>query len=55
MRNSDGCFHLLEINTLPGMTEHSLIPRAAAESGIDFDELVLRIMTEGRGAKSDES
>tara|TARA_B110000285_G_scaffold79253_1_gene91379 strand:- start:3985 stop:4938 length:954 start_codon:yes stop_codon:yes gene_type:complete len=55
MRNSDGCFHLLEINTLPGMTEHSLIPRAAAESGIDFDELVLRIMTEGRGARSDES
>jgi D-alanine-D-alanine ligase-like ATP-grasp enzyme len=32
------------------MTEHSLIPRAAAELGIDFDELVLRILAENQGS-----
>jgi D-alanine-D-alanine ligase len=50
MRDSKGCFQLLEINTLPGMTEHSLVPRAAAELGIDFDELVLRILAENQGS-----
>jgi D-alanine-D-alanine ligase len=49
MRDSQGCFQLLEVNTLPGMTQHSLIPRAAAELGIDFDELVLRILAENHG------
>ena len=32
---------LLEINTIPGMTDHSLVPMAARAVGIDFDELVL--------------
>jgi len=40
-----GKFWLLEINTIPGLTKHSLVPRAAKEAGIDFDELVLRILT----------
>lgn len=35
---------LLEINTVPGMTDHSLVPMAAKTDGIDFDELVLRIL-----------
>jgi D-alanine-D-alanine ligase len=35
---------LLEINTVPGMTDHSLVPMAARAQGIDFDELVLRIL-----------
>lgn len=35
---------LLEINTVPGMTDHSLLPRAAAQAGIDFEELVWRIL-----------
>lgn len=35
---------LIEINTVPGMTNHSLVPMAAAKSGIDFDELVWRIL-----------
>ena len=35
---------LLEINTLPGMTDHSLVPMAAKQAGIEFDELVLRIL-----------
>ena len=34
----------LEVNTTPGMTDHSLVPQAAAEVGIEFDELVWRIL-----------
>ena len=34
----------LETNTTPGMTGHSLVPQAAAQIGIDFDELVWRIL-----------
>ena len=34
----------LEVNTTPGMTDHSLLPQAAAAVGIDFDELVWRIL-----------
>lgn len=34
----------LEVNTTPGMTDHSLLPQAAAEIGIDFDDLVWRIL-----------
>ena len=34
----------LEANTTPGMTSHSLVPQAAAQMGIDFDELVWRIL-----------
>lgn len=34
---------LLEINTSPGMTDHSLVPMAAREAGMDYDELVMRI------------
>ncbi|WP_106478372.1 D-alanine--D-alanine ligase [Phytohalomonas tamaricis] len=45
MRDSDGKFWLLEINTSPGMTDHSLVPQAAAHVGINFDALVLRILT----------
>ena len=35
---------IIEINTVPGMTEHSLLPMAAKEKGINFDELVLKIL-----------
>ena len=34
----------LEVNTTPGMTDHSLVPQAAAQLGIGFDELVWRIL-----------
>jgi D-alanine-D-alanine ligase len=37
---------LLELNTSPGMTGHSLVPMAARASGIDFPDLVLRILSE---------
>jgi D-alanine-D-alanine ligase len=36
--------YLLEINTVPGMTSHSLVPMAAKASGLSFDELVLAIV-----------
>lgn len=39
---------LLEINTAPGMTDHSLVPMAARAAGIDFDELCLRILAQAR-------
>lgn len=35
----------LEINTIPGMTDHSLVPKAAKQLGISFDELVVRILS----------
>lgn len=35
---------LIEINTVPGMTDHSLVPMAAKQAGIEFDELVMRIL-----------
>lgn len=37
-------FYCLEVNTIPGMTATSLLPKAAGEAGISFDELVLRIL-----------
>lgn len=44
MRDAAGRFWLLEVNTVPGMTDHSLVPQAAAHAGLDFDALVLRIL-----------
>jgi len=37
---------LIEANTVPGMTDHSLVPMAAAHAGIGFDELVVRILAQ---------
>jgi D-alanine-D-alanine ligase len=37
-------FFCLEINTIPGMTETSLLPKAAAEAGVSFTELTMRIL-----------
>jgi D-alanine-D-alanine ligase len=44
MQDSDGKFWLLEVNTVPGMTDHSLVPMAAKAAGISFEELVVRIL-----------
>jgi D-alanine-D-alanine ligase len=44
MRDAQGRFWLIEVNTVPGMTDHSLVPQAAAHAGIDFDTLVVRIL-----------
>ena len=44
MRNEQGEFLLLEVNTVPGMTSHSLVPMAAKASGMTFNELVETIL-----------
>ena len=44
MRDEAGKFFLLEVNTAPGMTSHSLVPKAAAQIGIDFETLCWRIL-----------
>lgn len=48
MVDGDGRPWLLEVNTTPGMTDHSLMPMAAAAVGVDFEELVWRILTTSR-------
>jgi D-alanine-D-alanine ligase len=41
-----GAAWLIEVNTVPGMTSHSLVPMAARAVGIEFDELVWRILAQ---------
>lgn len=40
----DARFYFIEINTTPGMTDHSLVPMAARQAGIDFAELCWRVL-----------
>lgn len=47
MQDSEGAFWLLEVNTVPGMTDHSLVPMAARAAGLDFQQLVLAILDAG--------
>ena len=42
--DNDNNAQLIEVNTVPGMTNHSLVPMAAEKLGINFDELVWRIL-----------
>lgn len=44
MMGGDGRFYLLEANTSPGMTSHSLVPMAAKQAGLSFSQLVVRIL-----------
>ncbi len=44
MQDSEGHFNLLEVNTVPGMTETSLVPKAAKANGLSFSDLVARIL-----------
>ncbi len=44
MQDEQGRFWLLEVNTVPGMTDHSLVPMAAKAVGLDFGQLVLRLL-----------
>ncbi len=46
MRDRDGGLFLLEVNTAPGMTSHSLVPKAAQQVGIDFDALCWAILAQ---------
>jgi D-alanine-D-alanine ligase len=43
-RDRAGRLHLLEENTAPGMTSHSLVPKAARQVGVEFEELCWRIL-----------
>ncbi|OHU90724.1 MULTISPECIES: D-alanine--D-alanine ligase [Pseudoalteromonas] len=44
MQDENGHFYLLEVNTVPGMTQKSLVPMAAKAQGITFEQLVVRIL-----------
>ena len=44
MRNREGAWQVLEVNTVPGMTETSLVPKAAKVHGLSFSQLVRRIV-----------
>ncbi len=44
MQDNNGQFYLLEVNTVPGMTNHSLVPMAAKAAGMDFQTLVTAIL-----------
>lgn len=44
MLDADGAFYLLEVNTSPGMTDHSLVPMAARQHGMSFSQLVAQIL-----------
>jgi D-alanine-D-alanine ligase len=45
MQDLSGKFWLLEVNTVPGMTDHSLVPMSAKQAGLSFEELVLKILS----------
>lgn len=47
MQDESGKFWLIEVNTVPGMTDHSLVPMAAKAAGISFPELVVDILKAG--------
>jgi D-alanine-D-alanine ligase len=42
---------LIEVNTVPGMTSHSLVPMAAKQAGLSFDELVMNVLVTARCEK----
>jgi D-alanine-D-alanine ligase len=52
MRDRSGRPWLLEVNTAPGMTSHSLVPKAARSRGIEFDDLVWRVLETSMPARS---
>ncbi|MCK5386834.1 MAG: D-alanine--D-alanine ligase, partial [Gammaproteobacteria bacterium] len=46
MSDEEGKPSVIEINTVPGMTSHSLVPMAAVEKGLSFNELVFNILSQ---------
>jgi D-alanine-D-alanine ligase len=44
LKGMDGRLYVLEANTSPGMTDHSLVPMAARQAGISFEQFVLRVL-----------
>ena len=44
IEDNEGNFQIIEVNTVPGLTETSLFPKAASYEGIDFDELIIKVL-----------
>ena len=55
MRNAQGQWQLLEVNTVPGMTETSLVPKAAKVFGLNFVELVTKIVELSKSSNKEEA
>ncbi len=53
MRDERGDFWLIELNTIPGMTAHSLAPKAARAAGMSFEQLAMRILATSLRGKAD--
>lgn len=51
VRDQQGKFWLLEVNTVPGMTSHSLVPMAAKAVGMDFQQLVIEILASAKESR----
>lgn len=51
MRDESGQFYLLEANSIPGMTDHSLVPMAAKQAGMSFADLVWTILENSMGGR----
>ena len=45
LMDGEGRAYFLEVNTSPGMTDHSLVPMAAREAGLSYEQLVLRVLS----------
>ena len=53
MLDKAGSPYVLEVNTVPGMTDHSLVPMAAKNAGLGFDDLVMQILETSMESRSD--
>ncbi|MCA1804028.1 MAG: D-alanine--D-alanine ligase [Xanthomonadaceae bacterium] len=53
MVDGEGRPWLIELNTVPGMTDHSLVPMAARQAGLDFETLVVRILATSLDGEQD--
>lgn len=51
MRDQSGQFYLLEANSIPGMTDHSLVPMAAKQAGLSFADLAWKILENSMGKR----
>lgn len=52
---TDRGIYVIEVNTLPGLTEESLLPKAASQAGIEFVDLVLGLIECGIGAAKNKN
>ena len=54
MRDTHGDMWLIELNSVPGMTDHSLVPMAARQAGWSFEQLVIAILSSSRARQGKE-